>query len=287
MSAENQGDITQQVDSRLNELFGEDDIPSKPKHTHPVEDAEESMEGNATNADLDHRLDNFFEKGKRPISDSENTGIDPKDLENSPITDLKSVILSLEWEITDQVMQKLGEEIGKLEKNFKKDKITVAFLQLLGSLGKYIRKKRAEAHPDSIRLLHSVYEQLELVMLSKKLSDAEKKKMLIAQVTKYKSLKEEILVSKEAPGESRKSSEKKTKRYRETGEAVDAAHVYETKSEDRSGNRLISDTGALPAGDLSAIGREILSAMEEIRKTIQSELSELRAELKRWRENGS
>ncbi|MFP4349295.1 MAG: hypothetical protein ACOCWY_01775 [Thermodesulfobacteriota bacterium] len=283
MSADNESDITEQVDSRLNDLFGEDDAPSKPKHTHQVDDSEDSMDDNTTNTELDNRLDTFFEKGKRTNSDTGGSGIDPKDLENSPIKDLKSVILSLEWEITDQVMQKLGEEIQRLEKQSKKDKIAVAFLQLLGSLGKYIRKKRAEAHPDSIRLLHSVYEQLELVMLSRNLSDAEKKKMLVAQVNNYKTLKEEILVAKEAPAEpaeTPKPSAKKTPQPRETMETAP-----ETASEGgESETRLSVDTGALATGDVSAVGREILSAMEEMRKTIQSEFSELRAELKRWRE---
>ena len=281
MSAENRGDITQQVNSRLNDLFGEDDTPSQPKHTHQAADSEDAMDENTTNADLDNRLDNFFEKGNRPSSDSGGDGIDPQELENSPIQNLKSVILSLEWEITDQVMQKLGEEIQKLEKRFKKDKVTVAFLQLLGSLGKYIRKKRADAHPDSIRLLHTVYEQLELVMLSKTLSDAEKKKMLIAQVNNYKNLKEEILISKEAAAESPKASEKKKKR---PGEAGKTAHESEAKGGSPE-KRLSAGTGALPAEDLSVVGKEILIAMEEMRKTIQSEFSELRAELKRWREN--
>ncbi len=284
MSADNESDLTEQVDSRLNDLFGEDDAPSKPKHTHQADDSEDSMDDNTTNAELDTRLDTFFEKGKRTNSDTGGSGIDPKDLENSPIKDLKSVILSLEWEITDQVMQKLGEEIRKLEKQSKKDKIAVAFLQLLGSLGKYIRKKRAEAHPDSIRLLHSVYEQLELVMLSRNLSDAEKKKMLVAQVNNYKTLKEDILVAKEAPAEPAeipKPPAKKTPRPREEMETAPKAAATEGGD---SETRLPVDADALATGDVSAVGREILSAMEEMRKTIQSEFSELRAELKRWRE---
>ncbi len=283
MSAQRESDITEQVDSRLNDLFGEDETPSKPKHMHQADDSEDPMDDNTPNNELDNRLDSFFEKGKRTSSDSDGSKIDPKDLENSPIKDLKSVILSLEWEITDQVMQKLGEEIRNLEKQSKKDKIAVAFLQLLGSLGKYIRKKRAEAHPDSIRLLHSVYEHLELVMLSKTLSDSEKKKMLVAQVNNYKTLKEEILVGRESqaePAETPKPSAEKTAR---PGEGMETDHEADAKP-GAAKTRLTVDTGALGTGDLSAMGQEILSAMEEMRKTIQSEFSELRAELKRWRE---
>lgn len=280
MSADNQSGITEQVDSRLNDLFGEDDdAQSKPTHAQQADDSDDPMDDKATNAELDNRLDNFFEKGKRMKSDSAGGGIDPKDLENSPIKDLKSVILSLEWEITDQVMQKLGEEIRKLEKLSKKDKIVVAFLQLLGSLGKYIRKKRAEAHPDSIRLLHSVYENLELAMLSKDLSDSEKKKMLVAQVNNYKTLKEEILVAKDAAPEP----EKPKAAPKAPSETARKSPSYE----EQETNLTVADAGggrSADLGDMPEMAKEVLRAMEEMRKTIQSEFSELRAELKRWRE---
>ena len=111
--------------------------------------------------------DGFIESETSPTPGNETAAfkIDAEEIENSSIKELKSTIMSLEWEISDSVMEKLEEEIRKLEILSQNDKIILAFLQLLGSLGKYIRQKRARAHVDSITLLHSVYESLEKSML--------------------------------------------------------------------------------------------------------------------------
>jgi len=171
--------LTDEVDNRLDDFFG-DDV-----------DQEENF-GKKAAVEVNKQLDTFFDEdddgGSGPLLSEtmpepppapvekkvKKPAPPPKpffDTDNSPLKELKSVVLSLEWEISDQVMQRLSEEIASLEKTCKNDKIVVAFLQLLSSLGKYIQKKQAEAHPDSISLLNSVYESLEEVMLSDALAD--------------------------------------------------------------------------------------------------------------------
>ncbi len=116
-----------------------------------------------------------------------------EDEKSSLIRELKSIVLSLDWEITDPVIQKLGKEIERLKKACKEvckdDKVIISFLQLLDSIGKYIQEKKAEAHPDTMSLFNAVYENLETLMLSEGLSDAEKKKMFVTQVSRYKEIK--------------------------------------------------------------------------------------------------
>lgn len=190
--------------------------------------------------------------------------------EHSSLNDLKSVILSMEWEITDQVMQRLNEEVGKLETSFKNDKIVVAFLQLLGSLGKYIQKKKADAHPESISLLNSVYENLEKVMASDDLTDAVKKKILVAEVNKYKQLKEQI----KDFGKSKKAVQKPAPPPPE-----EPAHEAE-KSPDAGygGTEAAPSTEGAPP---SAVGsdREVLDALDRINRTLQQEFQALRDEI--------
>ncbi|MGE0087524.1 MAG: hypothetical protein AB7S75_24205 [Desulfococcaceae bacterium] len=278
MGAKKGNVITEQVDSRLEDLFGSDDGRQSAGSDHdgiPDEGSGQPAAG------LDSRLDNFFEKEDKP---EEKKIIDPKKVENSMIKDLKSVILSLEWEITDQVMQKLGEEIRKLEGKCKDDKIVVAFLQLLGSLGKYIRKKRADAHPDSIRLLNSVYENLETVMLSDDLSEAEKRKMLVTQVGKYKKLKDEIIVTKSP--EAAKTEKSKPSAGEDAEEPSAEAPVSESDyrlAEDRSAESepLSGDTGNATAA-ISGPDQiqPVLRALENIRLTIQSEIRALREDIR-------
>ena len=197
--------------------------------------------------------------------------IDAEEIENSPIKELKSTIMSLEWEISDSVMEKLEEEIRKLEILSQNDKIILAFLQLLGSLGKYIRQKRAQAHVDSITLLHSVYESLEKSMLSEDMSDGAKKKMLIAHVTQYKKLKQEIQSRKKhgqhaKPSASRANSIGPAPSAGSDGMPFPGSHPREIPSDFK---------------DLTHMTQEILCSMREIQQTIQNEFSILRGEMRR------
>lgn len=105
---------------------------------------------------------------------------------------LKSLVLSIEWEITDQTMQKFSEETEMLKGAYKDDNIMPALLELLDILGKYIREKKAEAHPNAISLLISVCESLEIIMIFPELSEEEQRKRLEAVVSKYKQLKADL-----------------------------------------------------------------------------------------------
>ncbi|QTA80159.1 Uncharacterized protein dnl_24510 [Desulfonema limicola] len=290
MGSNNDSVITDQVDSRLDDLFGDDNNQDVSPETEGMsDDADNGSENHAANVELDNRLDNFFEKENKPKRETDITkSIDPHEIENSSIKELKSVILSLEWEITDQVMQTLAEEISKLETLYKSDKIIVAFLQLLGSLGKYIRKKRAEAHPDSIRLLHSVYESLEKAMLSDELSDAAKKKMLVSQVNRYKKLKKEIVVAKSVVS---KKDSPSLDAESETADSIiseqpsvnDDPGYDQHNRKDRIEETQEYDLAQSGMGGVAA-HQDILHALMEIKKTIQSEFSALRADLRKWRD---
>ncbi len=116
--------------------------------------------------------------------------------EDSPIRNLKSTILSIDWEISDDLLDKLIKEIGGLENTYKDDKNLLVFFQLLGSVGKYVKSTKANAHPGAIRLLNSVYNSLEIVILSEGITTAEKRKILHVQVEQFKKLKEQIALRK-------------------------------------------------------------------------------------------
>ena len=259
--------ITAQVESRLDDLFGEegvfgmDEAPISAKPADGVRDDGRGTAGGAAPGGLT--------ESQASLSDAVGAvrKVDADAIENSPIKDLKSTVLSLEWEITDPAMEKLEEEIRKLESLFGDDKVVLAFLQLLGSLGKYIRKNLARAHVDSITLLHSAYEGLEKVMLLEDMSESARKKMLIAHVTQYKKLKQEI------------QSEKK--RVRSAMRPPAAPPEAPPAPDDRPfppnaySREIPSDFK-----DLSHMAREILYSMRELQQTIQNEFSILRSEMR-------
>ncbi len=283
MGSNNDSKLSTQVDSRLDDLFGGGE-----------EEQAQSFENKEAESEVDSRLDNLFGDSNEESDNSpapaqappsrppvkKITPVSNESEENSPIKDLKSVILSLEWEISDQVMQRLTEEITKLEETCKADKIVVAFLQLLRSLGKYIQKKRADAHPESISLLNSVFESLETVMLSKNLSDAEKKKMLVTEVSKYKKLKVHIASGKTTPS---KIQEPDIIQEAEP----DVIEVHEPVHEAEPVRSSEKETGILAPREISgpvSSQDAIVNALNEINMTLKTEFEALRRDLRSFRE---
>lgn len=138
--------------------------------------------------EVQSRLDDLFGEGGKASVSIEDSAV-PEDF---PLSNLKAIVLSVDWEIDDEVMARLVEEIGKLETVYNYDKTLLSFFRLLGSVGKYIKTRKVDAHPDSIKLLNSAYNSLEKVLLSKDITPAEKKQILLLQVTEFKKLKEQI-----------------------------------------------------------------------------------------------
>ncbi|WP_136798015.1 hypothetical protein [Desulfosediminicola ganghwensis] len=112
--------------------------------------------------------------------------------DDSPISRLKTLVLSLDWEITDTVLQQFNDEIVDLKDVWADDKINMVYLQALEKIGKYIYREKADAHPKSIRLLLNMYYNLERIVLSDELDAAEKKQILIQDVRRFEKLKKLI-----------------------------------------------------------------------------------------------
>lgn len=247
-----------EVDDRLEDFFSEDDLPPsagpgapKPAGGPPAE--------------------------KKQSKTKTGTGASAMDVENSTLKELKSIILSLEWEISEEVMTRLVEEIASLEKKHKTDKIAVAFFQLMGALGKYIQKKQADAHPDSIGLINSVYESLEQAMLAESMSEGDKKKMLMVELDKYKHLKELI---KDAPKKKKAPPKPTPEPARE--EAVEVG-VDESGGPEPSVVSASDADWADQDPDAPATNRDLLNALIRIQQTLEKEFRSLREEIRSLR----
>lgn len=112
--------------------------------------------------------------------------------EDSAISRLKTLVLSIDWEITDEVLLQFNEEIQDLKDVWAGEKIQMVYLQALEKIGKYIYRDKADSHPNAIRLLLSMYYNLERIVLSDELSGAEKKKILLEDVRRFEKLKKMI-----------------------------------------------------------------------------------------------
>lgn len=107
------------------------------------------------------------------------------------IKELKAAILAIEWEISDAAMDNLARAITPLQAEWAGRKPRLVCLQIIATLGQYIKKARERAHQDAIKLLHSVFATLEQVVAGD-LSEAEKVALVRTEVEKYNALKAEL-----------------------------------------------------------------------------------------------
>ena len=170
---EEEGSLGAEVSSRLDELFGDDEsgVPAEKMIV-------------AEHSKIPPK------KSAAPLGDSTVTISD----EDSPIRNLKALVFSIDWEITDETMVDFLTETKRLKQKYKDDQILTLFLKLHESIGKYIKAKKARAHPDAIAFVASVYKSFEKVLLSPGMQEKQKKQLLGAEVQKFKAFKQRILL---------------------------------------------------------------------------------------------
>lgn len=112
--------------------------------------------------------------------------------EESPISRLKSLILSIDWEITDEILMQFNEELLDLRDIWANEKINLIYVQALEKISKYIYQKKADSHPSAIKLLLTLYHNLEKIVSSYDLTEEQKKEILLEDVKRFESLKRHI-----------------------------------------------------------------------------------------------
>jgi hypothetical protein len=218
-------------------------------------------------------LDHLFQEDS-PEATDEQVG-----LVEHPLKNLKAVLLSIDWEITDSTMDSLLNEIKNVEYVYSEDKIILTFLQLLGSIGRYVKANKGRAHPEATRVINSVYEALEKVALTDDMTRPEKERMLLEEVAKFKKLKELVVIRK---------TEKIEPKVLEAAPAPPAPapapeRIVAKEIPAREEVQAEPGTGARFAG--MAPHEAFAYALEEITDMIRAEFRALRAEIKLWRES--
>lgn len=122
------------------------------------------------------------------------------DDEDSVLGRLKSIILSIEWEITDEILRQFNEELQELRGVWENEKINLIYVQALEKISRYIYKEKSSAHPHAIKLLLTFYSNLEKIVSDESLSEREKKKTLKADIELFEKLKKQI--SQSMPAEA-------------------------------------------------------------------------------------
>ena len=121
--------------------------------------------------------------------------------ESSTLTRLKSIILSLDWEISDEILQELADELADLGSIYTGDTVAEIYLQGLGKIGSYIRTKGAYAHPNAIKLLLTFFYDFEKTVSSPDITAEEITRIFKGDIRKFKILQYQIALGEEDPAE--------------------------------------------------------------------------------------
>ena len=241
----------------------------------------DSKDVDTLSTELENRLDDLFGDNSIAPSDAEDNDI----AAHYPLAELKNLILSIDWEITDEVLVKLLQQIKDLKLTYKHDKIVLTFLQILNSLGDYIKTNRAKSYPKTFKILNSVFASLDKVVLSREMPESAKKKILRAEMIRYKELRAQIAQSKTSARPTAKAKPAKAEKA-EAAKEIEEQPVILTEPSIQPSEAEISESPVIDPGqepDVVSLRKPSLEnladAVDEIKKYIHDEISALKKEI--------
>jgi len=159
--------LTAEVEKKLDDLFQEEETLQTQEATELISDSEAVIEGGGAPEE------------KRPE-------------EESALAPLKSIVLSLEWEITDEGMEDFLAQTEALRPRCEEDQVLKTFIQILQALGKYIKRHKADSHPDAVRLLSTSFQDFERAFGDAGLPEGDRKALLDERIREFMALKQAI-----------------------------------------------------------------------------------------------
>ncbi len=180
-----------------------------------------------------------------------------------PLRFLKATVLSIDWEITDEIMGRFIDQIERLKEAHQEDKTILPLLQMLGSTGQHVRIFKENSHPTALKVLKSLYLTLEKVMTEDKPSEVEKSRLLFREIRKFKALKAQIVEGNLALAN----------RIKPTG-------PQEVRS---SGQTATGGSAGDSATSLSGDGQAVVAAIADLKRFVETEIRQLRDEIQALR----
>jgi hypothetical protein len=242
----------------------------------------DSKDVDTLSSELESRLDDLFGENNGALPEAE----DNDAAAHYPLAELKNLILSIDWEITDDVLQKFIQQIKDLKLTYKHDKIVLTFLQILNSLGDYIKTNRAKSHPKTFKILNSVFASLDKVVLARDMTMTVKKKILQAEMLRYKELRAQIAQVKTAAKPKAKIKPANAEK-REIAKVTEDQPVPLTEPSVPLSEAAISESPVIDQGQESDIVslrqpsvETLAEAVDEIKKYLHDEISALKKEIK-------
>ena len=104
------------------------------------------------------------------------------------LASLRNIIMSLEWEVTEDYLKDLLQELSRLQRVYIKNDQLQKLFRLLFHLGRYIRVRKSDTHPYIYKLLFRVYNGLAKIV-SGKYPYHENAKIINDEIKRYLYLK--------------------------------------------------------------------------------------------------
>ena len=142
-------------------------------------------------SELENRLNEMFREDGPPPPVAAASASKRKE-SDGPLSELKKIVLSIDWEITREAVDGFLAQIGTLKDTYRRDKSASVMLQILGSLGQYIKSSRSNVHPSTFPLLNSVFARLDELVSNPGMSEAARRKLLQREVESYQELRGKI-----------------------------------------------------------------------------------------------
>jgi len=105
---------------------------------------------------------------------------------------LKESLLSLDWEISADNIQKFERELDGLKEKLGEDRHSLAVIKMALGVCKYLRAMKYSASAVSVQFLHSATRTLDLLQRKPQLSAAERRDLMDKMLTKFRRLKAEV-----------------------------------------------------------------------------------------------
>jgi hypothetical protein len=136
--------------------------------------------------EVEKRLDEIFAEDTRNFKKEKK--ID-KNLVIHPLYNLKKTVLSMEWEITDELIMKYLEQLNHFKKILIKDKYVSVLIKLQCVLGNFIKTYKGDAHPFAFTMLRTNFISLNKIVSAKNMSREDKQKIIGKEIKRYNKLR--------------------------------------------------------------------------------------------------
>lgn len=241
---------------------------------------ENTEQKDVTPEELEKRLDEIFggEDNETRASEERNQSL---------LSNMDSLMLTLDWEISDETMGSFLSEVASLKSSLSQDRLLASFLKILQSLGKYIQKRKGQTHPEAFTLLQSVYADFKNAVESEEIPAKQKKELLLKDIEKYNALKSKISETKsgrknEPEGTSANDSGPERQQASETTgtDKVEASQEDESAAKSQEAEHAEAELNPQSEHLPALADKSLIEAIEELKEVIRDEFRKLREDLK-------